>query len=43
VRVNDRTAVSTGRYDLMLAFLDRWIGRGPVSEEMKAALLGRLK
>jgi hypothetical protein len=42
VRVNDPTAVSTGHHDLMLAFLDRWIGQ-PVSEEMEAALLGRLK
>jgi len=42
VRVNDRISVSTGHHDLMLAFLDRWIGQRPVSEEMEAAPLGRL-
>ena len=35
-----RTVVVTGvNHDLMMAFLDNWIGQRPVSEEMKRALL----
>jgi hypothetical protein len=39
VRVNRDVAVSRGSHELMLAFLDHWIGQRPVSEQMKAALL----
>ena len=39
VRVNRDVAVSRGSHDLMLAFLDHWVGQRPVSEEMKQALL----
>ena len=38
VRVNDATAVSGAKHDLMIAFLDHWLGQQPVSEEMKRTL-----
>jgi hypothetical protein len=41
VRVNKGVAVSGANHDLMLAFLDHWIGQRPLSEEIKQALLGR--
>ena len=41
VRVNRSVAVENADHDLMLAFLDRWIGQRPVSEDLKRALLGR--
>ena len=40
VRVNRAVAVSGADHELMLAFLDHWIGQQPVSEELKRALLG---
>jgi hypothetical protein len=40
IRVNKGVAVSGIDHDLMLAFLDHWLGQRPVSEEMKRALLG---
>ena len=41
VRINNRSvAASSASHDLMLAFLDHWIGQRPVSEELKRALLG---
>lgn len=40
VRVKDAVAVPDAHHDLMLAFLDHWLGQRPVSEEMKRALLG---
>ena len=39
VHVNKAAAVPEAGHDLMLAFLDHWLGQRPVSEEMKAALL----
>jgi hypothetical protein len=39
VRVNKAVAVSGGHHDLMLAFLDHWLGERPVSEEIKRRLL----
>jgi Chalcone isomerase-like len=39
VRVNRAVAVSGAPHDLMLAFLDHWIGQQPLSEEIKRALL----
>lgn len=41
VRVNKGVAVSGANHDLMLAFLDHWIGQRPLSEEMKQSLLAR--
>ena len=41
VRVNRGTAVSGANHDLMLAFLDHWIGQRPLSEEIKQLLLER--
>jgi hypothetical protein len=41
VRVNRGVAVNAAHHDLMLAFLDHWLGPRPVSEEMKRTLLGR--
>lgn len=38
IRVNTGTAVSGIDHDLMLAFLDHWLGQRPVSEELKQAL-----
>jgi hypothetical protein len=40
VRVNRVVAVSGAHHELMLAFLDHWLGQRPVSEDMKRALLG---
>ena len=40
VRVNDATAVSGARHELMMAFLDHWLGQRPVSEEIKRMLVG---
>ena len=40
VRVNKAVAVSGAHHDLMLAFLDHWLGQRPVSEELRHALLG---
>jgi len=40
VRINRGVAVSNASHDLMLAFLDHWIGQRPLSEEIKRALLG---
>jgi hypothetical protein len=39
IRVNKGTAVSGIEHDLMLAFLDHWLGQRPVSEEIRGALL----
>jgi hypothetical protein len=39
VQVNDRSAVTGANHDLMLAFLDHWVGQRPVSDEMKRVLL----
>ena len=41
VRVNRGVAVSGASHDLMLAFLDLWVGQRPLSEEIKQSLLGR--
>jgi hypothetical protein len=41
VRINRSIAVLGARHELMLAFLDHWLGQRPVSEEVKRALLGR--
>ena len=41
LRVN-RAVVATGvNHDLMLAFLDHWLGQRPVSEELRRALTNR--
>ena len=40
VRVNKAVAVPSAGHDLILAFLNHWLGQRPVSEEMKRALLG---
>jgi hypothetical protein len=39
VRINRGVAVSGAHHDLMLAFLDHWIGQQPVSEDVKRSLL----
>jgi hypothetical protein len=39
VRVNRGVAVSGANHDLMLTFLDHWIGQRPLSEEIRHALL----
>jgi hypothetical protein len=39
VRVNSATAVPAAHHELMLEFLDHWLGQRPVSEEIKQALL----
>jgi hypothetical protein len=39
IRVNKGVAVSGIDHDLMLAFLDHWLGQRPVSEELKRALV----
>jgi Chalcone isomerase-like len=41
VRVNKGVVVSGANHDLMLAFLDHWIGQRPLSEEIKETLLRR--
>jgi hypothetical protein len=40
VRINRTIAVLRARHELMLAFLDHWLGQRPVSDEVKGALLG---
>jgi hypothetical protein len=40
VSVNTSTTVGEASHDLMLAFLDHWMGQRPVSEAIKKALLG---
>jgi hypothetical protein len=40
VKVNKILAVPSATHDLMLAFIDHWLGQRPVSEEMKRQLLG---
>lgn len=40
VRVDKAVAVGGVNHDLMLAFLDHWLGQRPVSEEIKRTLLG---
>ena len=39
IRVNRGVAVSAAHHDLVLAFLDHWLGDRPVSEEIKRTLL----
>ena len=39
VRVNKAVTLSGVSHDLMLSFLDHWLGQRPVSEEMKRSLL----
>jgi hypothetical protein len=39
VRINRTVAASGADHDLMLAFLDHWLGQRPVSEELKRTLL----
>ena len=39
VRINKAVALSAAHHDLMLAFLDHWLGDRPVSEAMKRTLL----
>jgi hypothetical protein len=41
VRVNNATVASGVNHDLMLAFLDHWLGQRPVSEELKRMLMDR--
>jgi hypothetical protein len=38
VRVNKGISVSGGHHDLMLAFLDHWLGQRPVSDEIRRTL-----
>jgi len=40
IRVGKAVLVSGVNHDLMVAFLDHWLGQQPVSEELKRALLG---
>ena len=40
VRVNKAVAVSSASHDLMLAFLDHWLGQRPLSDEIRSALHG---
>jgi hypothetical protein len=42
VRINRAVAASEAHHDLMLAFLDHWLGQRPVSEEIKRTLLAPL-
>jgi hypothetical protein len=42
VRVNKAVAVAGAHHELMLAFLDHWLGDRPVSEEIKRTLLASL-
>jgi hypothetical protein len=39
IRVNALTVASRGPHDLMVAFLDQWLGQRPVSEDLKRTLL----
>ena len=40
VRVNRAEAATGANHDLILAFLDHWLGQQPVSEAIKRSLLG---
>ena len=40
IRLNNSVVTSGVNHDLMLAFLDHWLGQRPVSEEMKRMLVG---
>jgi hypothetical protein len=40
VRMNEQAVASKVGHDLMLTFLDHWLGQRPVSEEIKQQLLG---
>lgn len=40
IRINKAVVVTGAEHDLMLAFLDHWLGDRPVSEAMKRTLLG---
>jgi hypothetical protein len=40
IRLNKSVVASGANHDLMLAFLDHWLGQRPVSEEMKRTLVG---
>ena len=40
LRVGKAVVVTGANHDLMMAFLDNWIGQRPISEEMKRALVG---
>lgn len=40
VKINKTLVVPTAGHDLMLAFLDHWVGQRPVSEDMRRQLLG---
>ena len=42
VHVDKAVAVSGANLDLMLAFLEHWLGQRPVSEEIKRTLLGSM-
>jgi hypothetical protein len=38
---HESLSVSGANHDLLLAFLDHWIGQRPLSEEIKQSLLAR--
>jgi hypothetical protein len=40
IRVDKSVVASDASHDLMLAFLEHWLGQRPVSEELKQALIG---
>jgi hypothetical protein len=40
VKINKTVAVPSATHDLMMAFMDHWLGQRPVSEEIKHQLLG---
>jgi len=42
VRVNRQIVVSNSDHDLMLSFLDHWLGQTALSEEVKATLLDQI-
>ena len=42
VRVNNPVAGAGAHHDLMLAFLDHWLGDRPLSEEIRRTLLASL-
>jgi hypothetical protein len=39
IRLNRNTIVAEGEHDVMLAFLDHWLGQRPVSQDIKSALV----
>ncbi len=43
IRLNKSTIVKEGDHDVMLAFLDHWLGQRPVSEEIKNELMAALR